>query len=445
MTKVICEVVESDRGLVSRLHGVFNRLSRDRTQHFMQTLFVLRGYLLALGLAVALSAPGSALAQDKSTKPLESAGALAFGPDNVLFVGDTKGAAVHAFELRPADITPQSNVSLGNARTFEGRDLISGIDLKLAALLGMSPDQIIINDMVVHPPSKQIFMSVHRGRGPDAIPVIVKVNDGRLEVLDLDKLSHTMIRIADVPGQETLEFGQLERSLAITDITYYQGEIFVAGISNEEFSSKLRRIRYPFVDRVSTSSVEIWHSVHAEFETRAPIIKQLVREIGGVPYLIAVYACTPLVRIPVAALQDGARVHGETIGELGYGNTPIDMVDYVDASDGKEYILVTNNSRNATRVAVADIGRAVPMPVNVPNNFGPAGVAQFPIPVTGVFHLDLLDNQWAVAIRRPPADDKRLDLHTLPLPYLFDRADQIVEMNWPGGPDPFGYHNVGQK
>jgi hypothetical protein len=445
MSKVIHEILECDCGWACRLGGVIKRRSENQVRRFMRTLFVLQGQLLALGVAVALSAPGSVLAQDKPTKVVESAGVLAFGPDNVLFVGDTKGAAVHAFELRPADITPQTNVTLGNAHTFEGRDLIGGIDRKLAALLGTSADQIVINGLVVHRPSKQIFLSLHRGRGPDAIPVIVKVNDGRLEVLDLDKLAHSMIRIADVPGQETLEFGQRERNLAITDITYYRGEIFVAGISNEEFASKLRRIHYPFTDRVSTSSIEIWHSVHAEFETRAPIVKQMVRELDGVPYLFAVYACTPLVRIPVAALQNGARVRGETIGELGYGNTPIDMVGYVDATDGKEYLLVTNNSRNAIRIAVADVGRTAPMPVNVPNNFGPAGVAQFPIPMTGVLHLDLLDNEWAVTIRRPPSDDQRVDLHTLPLPYFFDRADQIVEMNWPGGPDPFGYRSAGPK
>jgi hypothetical protein len=44
-----------------------------------------------------------------------------------------------------------------------------------------------------------------------------------------------------------------------------------------------------------------------------------------------------------------------------------------------------------------------------------------------------------VVIRRHPADDNRVDLHTLPLPFFFDRADHIVEMNWPDGPDPFGY------
>jgi hypothetical protein len=165
----------------------------------------------------------------------------------------------------------------------------------------------------------------------------------------------------------------------ITDITYYEGEIFVAGISNEEFASKLRRIRYPFNDRVSSSSVEIWHSVHAELETRAPIIKHLGHEINGAPYLIAVYACTPLVRIPLARLRDGFQVHGDTIGELGYGNTPVDMVKYVDATDGKEYLLVTNNSRGATRVAFADVDQAAPDAGQCPHNFGPAGVPQYPI------------------------------------------------------------------
>ncbi len=99
---------------------------------------------------------------------LASAGALAFGPGNVLFVGDTKGAAVHAFELGSADINPQTKVVMGDARTFHGRNLIQDIDRKLAALLGTSRDQIVINDLLVHRPSKQIFLSVHRGRGPDA-------------------------------------------------------------------------------------------------------------------------------------------------------------------------------------------------------------------------------------------------------------------------------------
>ncbi len=56
----------------------------------------------------------------------------------------------------------------------------------------------------------------------------------------------------------------------------------------------------------------------------------------------------------------------------------VDMLT-TDATDGKEYLLVTNNSRGTTRVAFADVDQAAPMPVNVPHNFGPAGVPQYPI------------------------------------------------------------------
>lgn len=400
---------------------------------------------MAAGTALALCLASSAHAAEPAADKLLSAGALAFAPDGTLFVGDTRGAAIHAYPLPPAEFTDQSDISMGNARTFNGRDLISGLDRKIAALLGTTPDQILINDMVVHPPSQQIFLSVERGRGPDSRGLIVKVDHGQVRIVDLAKVHQTSITLADEPDQQRLEFGQRERDLAITDIEYVNGELLVAGLSNEEFSSRLRRIPYPFNGHISTASIEIWHTTHGQFETRAPIIRMMVHPVNGQPYLFAVYACAPLVRIPLAALSDGARVRGETIGELGYGSTPIDMLAYVDPADHKDYLLVTNNMRNATRVAVGDLAATPAMPVNAPPNFGPAGIAQYPIPVTGAQHLKQVNPQWAVEIRRYPVNSPQLDLHTLPLPYFLDRADQIVEMNWPNGPDPFGYRKPAAK
>jgi hypothetical protein len=56
-----------------------------------------RSVLGALGLAAAAAAlPAPAKAVGNDPGPLKSAGVLAFGPDNVLFVGDITGAAVHA-------------------------------------------------------------------------------------------------------------------------------------------------------------------------------------------------------------------------------------------------------------------------------------------------------------------------------------------------------------
>ena len=242
---------------------------------------------------------GSVFGAASSSGRLRSAGVLAFGPDNVLFVGDITGGAVHAFALREKDLTPQTGVELGNFRNFEGRDLVTGVDQKLAALLGTTYDKIVINDMAVHQPSQQIFLSVERGRSSDALPVIVKVNHGQLEVLNLDDIPHSQVGIPNEPDEKAMLEFDTQRSFAITDVKYYKGEVFVTGVSNQRFASTLHRIPYPFNGQMATSTVEIWHPVHGEFETRAPIIRQLIREVEGEPYLFAVYGCTPLVRFPL--------------------------------------------------------------------------------------------------------------------------------------------------
>src|SRR5262245_42265030 len=147
------------------------------------------GAVSAVGLALserifpgsdsAVAAPGTP-GVPQSAGPLRSAGVLAFAADNVLFVGDITGAAVHAFSLREKDLTPQNDVELGNFHNFEGRDLVRGLDQKLAALFGTTYDKIVVNDMVVHQLTQQIFLSVERGGGMDAVPAIVKVNHGNL-------------------------------------------------------------------------------------------------------------------------------------------------------------------------------------------------------------------------------------------------------------------------
>ena len=164
----------------------------------------------AFGLALpgrTLAASDSAVAGVGGSGLLRSAGVLAFGPDNVLFVGDITGTAVHALVLRATDVTSQSDVELGNFHNFEGRDLVHGLDQKLAALFGTTYDQIVVNDMAVHQPSQQIFISVERGRSTDALPAIVKVNHGQLEVLEFDRITHSQVAISNEPDPKAmLEF-----------------------------------------------------------------------------------------------------------------------------------------------------------------------------------------------------------------------------------------------
>ena len=372
--------------------------------------------------------------------PLKSAGVLTFGANDVLFVGDIAGAAVHAFALRPTDVTSQHEVEMGNFQNFEGRDLVRGLDLKLAGLFGTTYDNIVVNDMVVHQPSQQIFISVERGRSTDAIPAIVKVNHGELEILDLSPIPHTQVAIPNLPDPKAMLEFEPQRTYAITDVKYHDGEIFVTGVSNQRFASTLHRIPYPFTPQLETCTVEIWHPVHGEWETRAPIIRQLIKDVGGVPYLFAVYGCTPLVRFVLAALKDGAHVRGEVIGELGYGSNPLDMLSFTDPFDKKEYLLVTIDVRSASRIAVLDLATAPPEPSDVPINFGPSGLgrSQGLLPIIAD-HFAILNSNWAVEIHRHQKTGYRLDISTLALPYFFERRDGMAEMNWPGAPDPFGY------
>ena len=385
--------------------------------------------------AVALAAAGAVSAQT-----LSSAGALAFDTGNTLFVGDAKAGLVHAFDLTDA-LTDQADYQLGRAQTFEGRTIFNNLDVEIAALLGVEAADIAINDMVVHKPTKQIFLSVHRGHGPDAEAVVIAVNNGALELVDLASADHSSMSVGPVPTAETLEFGQPLNTLAITDIDYYNGELFVAGVSNEEFSSKLRRIPFPFTNEISTSSIEIWHAVHAQYETRAPIITQTIADLDGEPTLIAIYACTPIVRIPLADLTDGAEVRGTMIGEMGFGNTPLDIVPYVNGWDGTSNVVVTNTNRSAASINLEAIASADAMPHGdgVQNVFSVEGVYQFSLPMSGTLHLDTLDETFALVVRHSPEDVRNIQLHTVPMPFFFDRADHVVEMNFDGSPDPFGY------
>jgi hypothetical protein len=399
--------------------------------------------LSAAGIALAPPAFAESagdVAKPSVSGPLKSAGVLTFGPDNVLFVGDIAGAAVHAFSLRAHDLTAQTDVELGNFHNFEGRDLVKGVDQKLAGLLGTTYDKIVVNDMVVHELTQQIFLSVERGRGVDAVPAIVKINQGKLEVLDLDRLSHSKVTIPNEPDTKAMLEFDTQRSFAITDVKYYEGELFVTGVSNQRFASTLHRIAYPFNNYTRTSTMEIWHAVHGEFETRAPIIRQLVRKVQGTPYLFAVYGCTPIVRFPLASLTDGAHVRGEVIGQLGYGSTPLDMVTFTDPFDHKEYLAVTIDVRSASRLTVSELATAAPGPTGGRIDFAPIGLGktQVQLPIKAD-HFAILNEKWGVVVQRHQKSGYRLDVSSLAAPYFFERKDGMSEMNWPNGPDPFKY------
>jgi hypothetical protein len=286
---------------------------------------------------------------------LQSAGALAFGPNGMLFVGDNLGGSVVAID------TQDTKKASGPVQIN-----VSGLDQKIAALVGVTPDQIVLNDMKMNPISKNVYLSASRGKGPDAQPLIVRVEaSGKITNVSLDNAKHESVSLADAPSATTGR--QNPRMLTITQISFVNGNVIVAGLSNEEWSSSLRSIPFPFKDTAEdTTTLQIWHASHGRYETAAPIRTFVPYTISGQQYILAAYTCTPLVKIPMSDLQPGAKVKGVTIADLGSGNQPMDMVPYT--KDGHNYILIANSSRGVMKLKAdnLDTYRQIDSP-EVPN------------------------------------------------------------------------------
>ena len=211
------------------------------------------------------------------------------------------------------------------------------------------------------------------------------------------------------PFSETLLF-LAARAELVTDMALVNDRLWVSGLSNEEFSSKLRSVQYPFKELDHGASVEIFHGSHGQFETRSPVYAFVPLPINGEPYLIAGYLCTPLVKFPIASLKPGVKIRGVTIAELGNGNRPLDMVAY--KKDGRDYLLMSNTSRGVMKIPSETFASAAPITTPVQNE--KAGVAYQTISQwRGIEQLDLLDAEHAVLLASGSAG---LDLRVAVLP-----------------------------
>ena len=142
---------------------------------------------------------------------IKSASQLAFGPEGIIFVGDSLQGTLFA---------------------------------------------ILINDIKVNPLSHQAYIAVSRGRGPTALPVILRLDgSGKIAEFSFNNVRFAMVSLPDAPepkpdappGRNPEGFvNGNPRSQTITDMAYVDGKVIVAGLSNEEFNSDLRYVPFPF-------------------------------------------------------------------------------------------------------------------------------------------------------------------------------------------------------
>jgi hypothetical protein len=386
----------------------------------MRSMYAKMALVAALGIATAgASAAVNSAATTGLGPTFKFIGTLAFGPDGVLFAADSQDVSITALQL--------GREAAGGA---PGTKDIPAIDQKIAALLGTDARNLLITDMVVNPRTRNTFISVMRGQGAGAAPVLLRVDGaGSIELVALDHVRYSRIALPNPPPEVTplvlngkpipvtnypdkVDPKGIMGVQTITHMAYMDGKLYVAGLSNEEFASKLRVIPYPFAKADNGASVEIYHGSHGQLETFSPVFTFVPYKIDGEPSIVASYLCTPLVKFPVSSLQPGNKVRGTTIGEFGNRNRPVDMIVY--NKNGQDFILMSNNVRGVMKVPTSPFGKAAAISSQV-RDPETAGVPFETVSsMQGVQQLDLLDPTHALLLVQSAGG--ALNLEAVPLP-----------------------------
>jgi hypothetical protein len=329
-----------------------------------------------------------------SAGPVRSVGAMTFVDANTVVIADWRGDELHALRLPPA--------GQASSKAFNLKD----VSTPIALALHTTPESLRFRSMAFRPNAELAYVGISIEQNNAApVPALVSVDSaGNVNVVDLKATPQTSVTVSNPPATDKRVWRDIpEASFTVTDMVFRQDKLYVAGLSNATFASTLRVYDFPFTGNASsTTSVEMYHAVHNQMETRAPIRKMAIVDLNGEPTLLAAYTCTPLVTIPLKDLKDGAHVVGKTIGELGWGSNPVDMVTF-DAGKGP-MVLLTNSHKSADLMSVSAIAEAaakpgIDTPIKVPD--APLeGLKSTYIPISGLASLGTQDSQYLGALRR---------------------------------------------
>jgi len=327
---------------------------------------------------------------------IASINSLSFGPDGILFIGDSDNAAVYAIDTKDNTSNEKSeNIAVGD------------FDVKVAEALGTTKNNIRITDMAVNPVSKTAYFSVHTKEGT---PVLLKLVGKELQNVSLTNLSYSKADLVNSVAKDAKDKrGRALRRWAISDMKYYNGKVMVSGLSNKEFSSSFRSIPFPFTGKEDFATLEIYHAAHGRYETYAPIKTFDVTRIDNKDYLLASYTCTPLVLFPINELTGGKHLKGRTIAELGSGNSPLDIITVKKGNEVKFYM--SNTNRPVMRIKLSDISNFEGSLTEPVEEFGKdVGLTYDNLPFVNVQQLDDLDEENVLILRR--RNDGNLYLHS---------------------------------
>jgi hypothetical protein len=364
----------------------------------------------------------------KASKKLSSASAMVIASDGKLIVADWRAGALVAISL-PA-------LQAAKERSFN----VLNVADRLADAYQLDAAKIRITASAFHTESQTAILAVSLGKRVDS-PVAIALMDanGKVKNVSIDAAVSATQLLLQVPSElsnNTALWGkQSTRTLLVTDMKFYGNELIVAGLTNATFSSTLRRVPYPFSGGGTATNIEMYHAVHNQIETRAPVRAFNIIEVDGTPTLLAAYTCTPLVTVPLSELKDGGKVRGKTIAELGFGNTPLDVIPFAIEYQGKksEWVMVANSAKAADLISLPDIvnaakGEGLSAPVKAP--FAQhAGVRAIQLPMTNLQKILDQGPQFLLALRRD-AESGDLQLVSIRKGAFFRLSDHVNEYDF---------------
>lgn len=366
----------------------------------MTKAWMIRGTLVGWALWASVGWCADLYKLPVGTPEIQSIGPLAFGPDGLLLMGDTKAAAVIAIQTGDKSGSPQT-----------ARYAIENVGGKIAAALQADPQTLTIRDLAVNPLSGNVYLSLAVGHQP----ALVRINaNGEVQRVSLQNVPFSRTVLPNPPEDRVVGEGRRARNprdASITDLAWVDGQVIVSGLSAASSPSNVRALSFPFSEANQGANLEIYHTAHGRSEDFAAVRTFVPFVIDGKPNLLAGFTCTPLVQIPIEGLEPGEKVKGKTVAELGNMNTPLDMIVY--KKDGQTYLLLANDRRGVMKISTADLekNQGLTEPVRGGGHAGQPfeTISQ----LQNVVQLDKLNEDHAVVLIQ---DGSSLSLKSVPLP-----------------------------
>jgi len=397
-----------------------------------------------------------------------SANVLAF-VGNDLIIGDSLAGT-----LWSVAVTPQSDLSkLTTVNYF-------GLKRKITKLLGSTSWRVM--DAQLHPVTKEPFIAIHVKCTPESDlvvgaadseddredemmamgapgspyrPIIVAVGANGTVYLPQVRKLNSYSGLDPVDTRKLSHYGQRSlRWLAIAEIVYFNNSLLVSGMSNSgNATSVIYTVPYPFPNTCSVAGVtrlEMYHPTHVMMERNIPVRAMTVvnNPANNQPVIVSSYVCMPITLFNLNDVKNGAYVTGKTIGDIGYGNTPVDVLSFqaADSSTGAmtNYVIMTSENKGAYVFSVSQLLSAPAVAQGVASNFLPVGITNsaFPVPMSGIVKLMDFNSGYLISLRRE-LQTGELSLLTYQKGLYFRLSDHYSEFEVP----QFSYtaDNIGWK